>query len=55
MAMYEVIFEGTVREVYFVVADSEDEAMENWADYEPDVSEVMDGAPVSVELVDDED
>lgn len=55
MAVYKVIFEGTIREVYFVEADSKDEAMENWADFEPDISEVMDGAPVSAELVDDED
>lgn len=53
MATYEVIFEGTVREVYFVEASSEAEAMENWADVEPDISEVLDGAPVSATEVED--
>lgn len=54
MALYEVVFEGTIREVYYVDADSEDEAMETWADVEPDVSEVMDGAPVSAEIVEED-
>lgn len=53
MATYEVIFEGTIREVYFVEAGSEDEAMDIWADVEPDVSEVLDGSLVSVREVDE--
>lgn len=53
MPEFEVIYEGTVREVYYVEAETEDEAWETWADAEPDISEVIDGGPVSVKEVDD--
>lgn len=54
MALYEVIYKGTVRESYLVDADSEDEALENWSDHEPVNSEVIDGGPTEVFLVEDD-
>ena len=54
MALYEVIYEGTVRETYLVEAESEDEALENWSNDEPTSSEVIDGAPTEVILVEED-
>ena len=51
MPEFEVVYEGTVREVYYVEAETEEEAMENWSSVEPDSSEVIEGAPVSVQEV----
>lgn len=53
MATYEVIYEGTVREVYLVEAGSKDEALAMWSDEEPYSSEVIDGAPISAVEVDE--
>ena len=49
MKTWIVTFEGRVRETYLVDAETEAEAREKWSDYEPDISEVLDGAVVSVE------
>lgn len=43
MKNYELIWEGTVREVYSVMAESEDEARRKWMNSEPVVSEALDG------------
>lgn len=43
MKQFEVIYEGTVREVYHVFAETEDEARDIWSDEEPSYSEVIDG------------
>ena len=43
MKQFEVVYEGTVREVYHVFAETEDEAREIWSDEEPSYSEVIDG------------
>lgn len=47
MPQFEVVYEGTVREIYYVDAETEDEARENWSDEEPSYSEVIDGEVVS--------
>lgn len=41
--VWTVIYEGTVREEYRVMAASEEEARERWSDEEPVNSEVIDG------------
>ena len=51
MKEFEVVYEGTVREIYYVFAETEEEAMELWSDEEPSYSEVIDGDVVSVEEV----
>lgn len=51
MPLFEVVFEGTVRETYHVFAETEAEARENWSDEEISYSEVIDGDVVSVEEV----
>lgn len=51
MPQFEVVYEGTVREIYYVFAETEDEARETWSDEEPSYSEVIDGEVVSVEEV----
>lgn len=43
MKSFELIYEGRVREVYNVMAESEDEARAKWMNSEPVVSEVVDG------------
>lgn len=48
---YEVIYIGTVREVYYVEAESEEEARRIWSDNEPLSSEVIEGAVESVREV----
>lgn len=48
MPEYEVTWEGRVREVYYVTADSPEEARERWSDEEPTISEAWDGEVVSV-------
>lgn len=55
MPEFEVTYEGRVREVYFVEADTAEEAREKYSDQEPYSSEVLDGGVVSVgEATDDE-
>ena len=49
---YIVTYEGTIREKYVVVVESEDEARELWSDNEPVSSEIIDGAVERVELAD---
>lgn len=49
MKEFLVIYEGRVREVYTVPANTEEEAREVWSDFEPDSSEVIDGEVVEVE------
>lgn len=49
MKTYTVIYEGTIREVYSVEAHNAAEAREIWSDFEPDISEVIDGQVVEVE------
>lgn len=51
MPQFEVVYEGTVREIYYVFAETEDEARETWFEEEPSNSEVIDGDVVSVEEV----
>lgn len=51
MTVYEVIYEGTVRETYLVDADSEDEALENWTEHGPVISEAIDGEVTEVNLM----
>ncbi len=48
MPFYEVIYEGTVREIYSVEADSEEEARKKWSDNEPVQSEVIEGDVVDI-------
>lgn len=43
MKQFEVVYEGTVREVYHVFAETEDEARDVWFEEEPSYSEVIDG------------
>lgn len=45
---FEVVYIGTVREVYYVEAESEEEARRIWSDDEPLSSEVIDGGVESV-------
>lgn len=54
MPEYEVTWEGRIREVYFVMAESEAEARENWADGHLSHSVAFDGEVTSVEEVDSE-
>lgn len=53
MAQFEVVYEGSVREVYVVEADSEEEAREVWVDGWLASSEVYDGEVVDVEEMED--
>lgn len=53
MKTYRVIWQGTIRDVYYVEAKSEDEALLHWPGVTPDSSEATDGEVISVE-VDDE-
>lgn len=48
MSEYQVIYEGTIREVYIVEADSEDEARDKWPEEMPVHSEVTDGEVTGV-------
>lgn len=48
MKNYELIYEGRVREVYSVTAETQDEARGKWMDSEPVSSEVIDGEIVKV-------
>lgn len=54
MREYEVTWEGRVREVYLVMAESEAEARENWTDGSLAHSEAFDGEVTSVEEADSE-
>ncbi|MEL4357064.1 MULTISPECIES: hypothetical protein [unclassified Luteococcus] len=45
---FEVVYIGTVREVYYVEAESEEEARRIWSDVEPLSSHVMEGDVESV-------
>jgi hypothetical protein len=49
---YLVTYEGSVRETYCVIAESEAEAREKWSDTEPMSSEVTDGEVTSIEVTD---
>lgn len=49
MPEFEVTYEGRVREIYFVEADTAEEARVKYSDLEPYSSEVLDGGVVSVE------
>ena len=53
MQEYEVIYEGTIREVYYVMAESADQAERIWSDVEPTISEVVDGSLASVRLIEE--
>lgn len=53
MATYYVEMTGEAREVYAVEADSEDEAMENWASGEHVITEAYGMEPVSARLESD--
>lgn len=54
MPEFEVVYEGQVREVYVVTADSEEEARRIWVDVGDLVqSEVTDGEIYSVEEIAD--
>lgn len=53
MATYRVEMEGDCREVYEVEADSEAEAMANWADGVHVITEVMGSSPVYARVVED--
>ena len=48
MAQFTVIYEGRVREVYSVEAESAEEAREKWSDTEPVSSEFIDGEVTEV-------
>lgn len=45
---FTVVYEGTVHEIYTVVAESEEEARAIWSEEEPDSSEVIDGEVIEV-------
>lgn len=53
MKEYEIIWEGHVREIYVVVAESEADARENWFDGSLVHSEAYDGEVTSVEEMED--
>lgn len=55
MAHFTVVYEGRVREVYSVEAESAEEAHEKWSDTEPEISEAIDGAVTEVIEDTDED
>lgn len=52
MPTYAVERRTTGREVYYVDADTEEEAVENWMDGELLVAEVTDSEPYSVRIAD---
>lgn len=52
MPEFEIVYEGQVREVYVVIADSEEEAREVWPDGWLASSEVYDGEVIRVEEID---
>ena len=54
MPEFEVTWEGRVREVYYVEAESEAEARENWHDGDLDHSVSFDGEVIEVAEADDE-
>lgn len=49
MKTYSVIYEGRVREVYSVEAESAEQAREIWSDFDPVSSEVIDGDIIEVD------
>lgn len=55
MPEYEVTWEGRVRETYYVMAESEDEARENWSDGHVAHSVSFDGEIVDVAEVSDDE
>ncbi len=55
MAQFEIVYEGQVREVYVVTADSRDEAFRTWPDGWLAQREVYDGEVVSVKEIEEED
>ena len=52
MKTYKVTVITTVREEYIVEAESEEEAEDTWADYEPDVQDTIDIQEVKIEEAD---
>lgn len=50
MKDYAVVYEGTVRQVYIVEAESEDEAREKWSGSYLASSEMIEGGVVEVSL-----
>lgn len=52
MPEFEIVYDGQVREVYVVTADSEEEARRTWYDGTLVQSEVYDGEIYSVEEID---
>lgn len=48
MNEYEVIYEGRVREIYYVTASSSEEARDLWSDFEPATSETIDGEVTAI-------
>lgn len=52
MPEFEIVYEGRVREIYVITADSEEEARLNWVDADLAQSEVYDGEVISVEEID---
>lgn len=55
MKQWIVTFEGRVREMYWVTAETADEARNCYWEFEPGVSEVFDGEVIDVEEVDDDE
>lgn len=53
MPEFTVKWRGTLEETYVFEADSEEHAREIWSDFNPDVSEAIDGEVTEVTLVDD--
>lgn len=53
MATYRVEIEALAREVYYVDADSPEDAMANWHTGLHDLTEVYGADPVSAELAED--
>lgn len=55
MPEFEVTYEGTVRETYYVEAETAAEAREKFSEGELYRSEVLEGSVTSVEEVDDDE
>jgi len=55
MPEFELVWEGQLREVYHVEAETEDEARDIWMDTKPVSSEALDGEIVDVTEVSDDE
>jgi hypothetical protein len=51
MKEYEIVYEGTVREYYYVEAESAEQAREIWSEVDADTSEVIEGGVIEVNEV----